>query len=170
MSRNSQIFNPYLLSYEYIPDGEPHVFDGKLYIFGSHDRFNGDNFCLNDYICYSADISDLTKWRYEGVIYRKAQDPRNQNISGCSDGQKPEGVTCSGNLDAQGMHAMYAPDVVRGADGKYYLYYCLDCLPEIAVAVCDKPDGEYQFLGFVRHPDRRRWGKKKGICTSSIPP
>ena len=33
-----QVFNPYLPLYEYIPDGEPHVFDGRLYIYGSHDR------------------------------------------------------------------------------------------------------------------------------------
>ena len=32
--------NPYLPKWEYIPDGEPHVFDGRLYIFGSHDKFN----------------------------------------------------------------------------------------------------------------------------------
>lgn len=25
-----QAFNPYLPSYEYIPDGEPHVFDGRV--------------------------------------------------------------------------------------------------------------------------------------------
>lgn len=36
-----QIYNPYLPSYEYIPDGEPHVFDGRIYIYGSHDRFDG---------------------------------------------------------------------------------------------------------------------------------
>ena len=30
-----QVFNPYLPSYEYIPDGEPRVFNGRLYIYGS---------------------------------------------------------------------------------------------------------------------------------------
>lgn len=43
------------------------------------DRFDGEMFCLNDYICYSADVKDLTQWKYEGVIFRKDQDPRNQN-------------------------------------------------------------------------------------------
>ena len=75
-----QVFNPYLPLYEYIPDGEPHVFDGRLYIYGSHDRAGSAAFCLNDYVCYSADVHDLTDWRYEGVIYRKDQDPVNQNI------------------------------------------------------------------------------------------
>ena len=36
--KNKQIFNPYLPSYEYIPDGEPHIFGDRLYIYGSHDR------------------------------------------------------------------------------------------------------------------------------------
>ena len=41
--------NPYLPLYEYIPDGEPHVFDDKVYIFGSHDRFDGEVFCPVSY-------------------------------------------------------------------------------------------------------------------------
>ena len=27
-----QAFNPYLPSWEFVPDGEPHVFDGRVYI------------------------------------------------------------------------------------------------------------------------------------------
>ena len=48
-----QVLNPYLPSYEYIPDGEPHVFGDRVYLYGSHDRFGGAGFCLNDYVCYS---------------------------------------------------------------------------------------------------------------------
>ena len=33
-----QVFNPYLPSWEYVPDGEPHVFQNRLYVYGSHDR------------------------------------------------------------------------------------------------------------------------------------
>ena len=117
--------NPYLPLYEYIPDGEPHVFDGKAYIFGSHDRFDGEVFCQNDYIAYCADFDDLDHWHYCGVIYSKYQDPRNEGLEG---------------LEA---HYMWAPDVVKGNDGRYYLYYCLDVLPEIAVAVSDTPAGKY---------------------------
>lgn len=47
-----QVFNPYLPSYEYIPDGEPRVFNGRLHIYGSHDKFNGDVYCQNDYVCW----------------------------------------------------------------------------------------------------------------------
>ena len=55
-----QAFNPYLPSWEYIPDGEPHVFGDRVYIYGSHDYFNGNVFCLGDYVCYSAPVTDLT--------------------------------------------------------------------------------------------------------------
>ena len=53
-----QAFNPYLPSWEYIPDGEPYVFDGRVYIYGSHDRFNGHAYCLNDYVTWSAPVDD----------------------------------------------------------------------------------------------------------------
>ena len=70
-----QAMNPYLPSYEYIPDAEPHIFNGRVYIYGSHDRFNGSSFCLNDYVTWSAPVDNLGDWRYEGVIYRRNQDP-----------------------------------------------------------------------------------------------
>ncbi len=60
MKIRGQITNPYLPEYEYIPDGEPHVFGDRVYIYGSHDRFGGRRFCMNDYVCYSADVRDLT--------------------------------------------------------------------------------------------------------------
>lgn len=78
-----QAFNPYLPSYEDVPDGEPHVVDGRVYIYGSHDLFNGLNFCLGDYVCWSAPVDDLGSWRYEGCIYRREQDPAYQ-WSGCA--------------------------------------------------------------------------------------
>ena len=54
MNQAKQAVNPYLPSYEYVPDGEPHVFNGRVYVYGSHDRFAGYAFCLNDYVCWSA--------------------------------------------------------------------------------------------------------------------
>jgi beta-xylosidase len=41
--------------------------------------------------------------------------------------------------------ALYAPDVTQGHDGKYYLYYVLDKINYVSVAVCDTPNGQYQF-------------------------
>ncbi|MDR2889672.1 MAG: family 43 glycosylhydrolase, partial [Lachnospiraceae bacterium] len=161
MSKN-QVYNPYLPSFEYIPDGEPHVFGERLYIYGSHDRFDGAHYCLNDYVCYSADITDLTNWKYEGVIYKSEQDPRNLAPQTAPPPNPPADVVPKGPkaLNPLGMHAMWAPDVVKGLDGKYYLYYCLDVLPEIGVAVCDTPAGAYQYMGLVKHPDGVPLGQK----------
>lgn len=133
-----QAFNPYLPSWEYIPDGEPYVFDGRVYVYGSHDFYNGYVFCMGDYVCWSAPVDDLGNWRYEGVIYKKTQDPEN-----------PEGKMC-----------LYAPDVTVGSDGRYYLYYVLDKLSIVSVAVCDTPAGKYEFLGYVHYPDGTRLGEK----------
>lgn len=65
---SGQAMNPYLPSYEYIPDGEPYVFGDRLYVFGSHDRFNGKLFCMNDYVCWSAPIDDLSDWSWRDII------------------------------------------------------------------------------------------------------
>ncbi|WP_235988940.1 family 43 glycosylhydrolase [Aquibacillus kalidii] len=135
-----QAVNPFLPSYEYIPDGEPYVFGDRLYIYGSHDRFNGKLFCLNDYVCWSAPIDDLSDWRYEGIIYRKKQDPKNK----------------------LGLYQMFAPDVTRGIDGKYYLYYTLGFRSIIGVAVCDTPSGNFEFYGYISLPDGELLWNKKG--------
>lgn len=143
-----QCFNPYLPSWEYIPDGEPHVFDGRVYIFGSHDRFGGHVYCPNDYVCWSAPVDDLSGWRYEGVIYGRTDDPANQD----------------------GDMLLFAPDVTRGPDGRYYLYYILDQLPVVSVAVCDTPAGRYQFYGYVRYSDGAKLGEAPGTSRSLTPP
>ena len=67
--------NPFLPLDKYIPDGEPHVFGGRVYLYGSHDREGGHTFCMEDYEVFSAAVDDLTQWRSEGVIYRAEQDP-----------------------------------------------------------------------------------------------
>ena len=161
-NKKKQVYNPYLPLYEYVPDGEPHVFGDRLYVYGSHDRFDGEMFCLNDYVCYSAPLDHLNDWRYEGIIFRKEQDPRNQK-----DGDPDEipfiydtKGRFPGGLNTPGIHALWAPDVVQGSDGRFYLYYCLDFLPEIGVAVCDTPAGKYEFLGFVRDADQTVLGRR----------
>ncbi|MBQ9855188.1 MAG: family 43 glycosylhydrolase, partial [Clostridia bacterium] len=77
---------------------------------------------------------------YEGVIYEKTQDPANKDASMC----------------------LYAPDVTKGPDGRYYLYYVLDHLDIVSVAVCDTPAGKYEFLGYVRYKDGTLYGRKPG--------
>lgn len=135
-----QAFNPYLPSWEYIPDGEPYVFGDRVYVYGSHDYFNGCVFCMGDYVCYSAPVDDLGNWRFEGTIYEKTQDPLNQDGSMC----------------------LYAPDVTVGPDGRYYLYYVLDHVSVVSVAVCDTPAGKYEFLGYVHDRDGVRLGERPG--------
>ena len=132
-------FNPYLPSYEYVPDAEPRVFGNRLYIYGSHDRFGGEDFCLNDYVCWSAPLDDLGDWRCEGVIYRASQDPKN------TDGTKH----------------MNAPDCAQGLDGRYYLYYQLQMDVGVSVAVCDSPAGKFEFYGYVTK-DGVPYGSMKG--------
>lgn len=133
-------YNPILPSYEYVPDGEPHVFQDRVYLYGSHDRFNGKNFCLNNYVAWSAPVDDLGNWRFEGQIYAKSQDP----------------------LNPKGKLPMFAPDVQKGRDGKFYLFYFLGFEGLISVAVCDQPAGKYRFHGHVKHPDGTLLGKAAG--------
>ena len=75
-----QVFNPYLPSYEYIPDGEPHVFDGRVYVYGSHDRFDGSGFCMNDYVTWSAPVDDLSDWRFPIAPAPQAATPTHSSI------------------------------------------------------------------------------------------
>ena len=133
-----QALNPFLPLWEYIPDGEPHIFGDRIYLFGSHDTEGGDRYCAQgDYVGWSAPLDDLADWRYEGVIYTAEQDPHTR----------------------PGVTDLYAPDVVQGNDGRYYLYYTLSgpagegFREPMSVAVCDTPAGKYEYLGFVRNPD-----------------
>lgn len=139
MVKLQQGVNPFLPFWEYVPDIEAHVFDERVYVYGSHDRFNGYSFCLNDYVCYSASIYDLTNWRFEGIIYKRTDDPKNSNGEMC----------------------LYAPDVTKGTDGRYYLYYVLDGLNIVSVAVCNTPAGHYEFYGNVKYPDGTLLGEEK---------
>lgn len=138
--KTMQAFNPYLPGWEYVPDGEPYVFGDRVYVYGSHDKFGGDVFCLGDYVCWSAPVNDLGAWRYEGVIYERGADPANREMDGC----------------------LYAPDVTVGPDGRYYLYYVLSSLGRVSVAVCDTPAGKYQFLGYVHDKDGNNLGDRPG--------
>ena len=129
-----QVYNPYLPFYEYIPDGEPHVFGDRVYVYGSHDKEGGEKFCMLDYVVWSAPVDDLSDWRYEGVSYKDTQDP-DYGVDGCE---------------------MYAPDVVQGPDGRFYLYYAMAGIlftGALHVAVSDSPAGPFVYYGAVQNPD-----------------
>ncbi len=132
-----QIYNPYLPLWEHIPDGEPHVFGDRVYIYGSHDRAGGKAYCEDHYCVWSAPTDDLRDWRCDGISYRRDQDPSNAQV------------------DKQ----LWAPDVTRGPDGRYYLYYCFSFYPEIGVAVSDDPAGPFDYLGHVHYPPHILGGK-----------
>lgn len=134
-----QAMNPILPIDTYIPDAEPHVFGDRIYLFGSHDTEGGKRYCAEEnYLAFSAPTDDLSDWRCDGVIYEASQ------ALGYKEG---------------GQNDLYAPDVVCGNDGRYYLYYNLDgSTPQrghnmIQVAVCDTPAGRYEYYGYVRNPD-----------------
>lgn len=136
-----QAFNPYLPLDVYIPDGEPHVFGDRVYVFGSHDKEGGDTYCMLDYEVWSAPVDDLTDWQCEGVVYRAVQDPTRDETH----------------------KYMYAPDAVRGNDGRYYLYYALAggaFTSPIHVAVCDTPAGKYEYYGEIRNQDGSVYTRK----------
>ncbi len=126
-----RICNPYLPLTEYVPDGEPRVFGDRLYVYGSHDRDHGDFFCLEDYVVWSAPVADLSDWVCHGVSYRKDSDPHNPD----------------------GKLVLFAPDVVQGPDGRFYLYYCLSLKSEFGVAVSDVPQGPFTFYGHICRED-----------------
>lgn len=130
--------NPYLPITVCIADGEPHVFGDRVYVFGYHDRPCGETFCELDYEVWSAPVEDLGNWMSHGIVYTAKQDSENSERKPC----------------------LFAPDVVQGNDGRFYLYYSLGGWRgkhgyegPISVAVSDTPAGKYEYLGFVQNPD-----------------
>ena len=80
-------------------------------------------------------IGDMRVW-----IYPKTADPLN-----------PEGkIVCMPRM------------LQVGPDGRYYLYYVLDKVSVVSVAVCDTPAGKYEFYGYVHYEDGTRLGEKEG--------
>lgn len=117
MERIKSGANPYLPLWEYVPDGEPRVFnyggEERVYVYGSHDT-EKDKFCGRDYVVWSASVDDLTEWRYDGVCFNS-----------------PNGSI------------LYAPDVVE-KDGTYYMYAALDEGKRIMVASSKSPVGPFE--------------------------
>lgn len=129
--------NPYLPMWEYIPDGEPYVFEDpdkpgeyRVYIYGSHDSLL-EYYCGLEQVVWSAPVNDLSNWRYDGVIFKSiyGNDGRFLNHDGKGD-------------------VLYAPDVTMkvGKYGKkeYYLYPNNQAWGrEGMVAKSDRPDGPF---------------------------
>lgn len=115
-----------LVSHMYTADPSAHVFDGKIYIYPSHDidagipfNDNGDHFGMKDYHVYSMDspTSDVTD---HGVALHLKDIP-------------------------WANRQLWAPDATRKGD-KYYFYFPAknrEDIFQIGVAIGDSPAGPF---------------------------
>lgn len=122
--------NP-LICDQFTADPTARVFDGKVYIYPSHDIDPSNNphpsqpnwFCMADYHVFSSD--NLTTWHDHGVILDQKDIPWGQH-------------------DA---YSMWAPDCIQGNDGRYYFYF--PNAPKdgrgfgVGVAISDTPYGPF---------------------------
>jgi len=119
--------SPPLVSHIYTADPSAHVFDGKLYIYPSHDidagipfNDNGDHFGMEDYHVFSMDQPGA-KVVDHGVALHVKDVP-------------------------WASRQMWAPDAAH-KDGKYYLYFPAkraDGIFQIGVAIGDHPAGPFK--------------------------
>ena len=117
----------YLVPNDYMADPAVHVFNGKVYIYPSHDREgeiaendNGDHFDMKDYHVFSMDDIENGKVTDHGVVLDVKDIP------------------WAGRQlwDSDAAHK----------NGKYYLYFPLkdkNDIFRIGVAVADKPEGPF---------------------------
>ncbi len=108
--------NPFLPFSLYIPDGEPKVFDERVYLYGSLDVFGGA-YCCGEYRVVSAPVGDLTAWIDHGVSFSSKDVPWSDAL-------------------------LYAPDVLCHG-GRYYLFFCMSDGSE-GVAESDTPVGPFR--------------------------
>lgn len=144
--------NPYLPLWEFIPDGEPYVFEDpdrpghyRVYIYGSHD-IERTMYCGRDLVVWSASVDSLDTWRYDGVIFTSCADRDGRPLS--DDG------LCD---------VLYAPDVAvrREADGRtaYYLYPNNQAWGRNGmVAKSYRPDGPFEVCNWSKGDARETDG------------
>lgn len=114
---------------QFTADPSARVFEGKVYLYPSHDipapaGFpRKDWFCMEDYHVFSSE--NLTSWKDHGVILSQEKVPW-------------------GNPKA---YAMWAPDCIY-RNGKYYFFYPATPkdfkMGSIGVAIADKPYGPFK--------------------------
>lgn len=111
----SNAVNPFLPLWEYIPDGEPYVFEDpdnpgkfRVYIYGSHDSRKSE-YCGLEQVVWSAPVDDLHNWRYDGIIFESKLDANGNTLNPYGEGD-----------------VLFAPDIteVTAKDGSkaYYFY------------------------------------------------
>lgn len=129
--------NPFLPLTEYIPDGEPHVFGDRVYLYGSHDRPQSGDFCDIRLKVWSAPLSSLDHWTCHGDCFHAQADE-----------DHPADVTWTDMMPAD-KHMMYAPDCVE-KDGRYYLFTYV-FFDKGCVSVADRPEGPFKVIGTYQY-------------------
>ena len=126
----------YLIPNDYMADPSVHVFNGKLFIYPSHDwesgipeNDNGDHFNMKDYHVFSTDDIENGTLEDHGVVLQVSDIPwAGRQLWDCD---------------------------VAFRNGKYYMYFPLkdkNDIFRIGVAVSDKPEGPFKPL------DNPMWG------------
>lgn len=144
--------NPYLPLWEFIPDGEPYVFEDpdhpgqyRVYVYGSHDNLI-NYYCGRDQVVWSAPVNNLKDWRYDGTIFVNKFNANGEALYADSVGD-----------------VLYAPDVtlVTDANGKktYYLYPNVQHdLRSGLIAKSDRPDGPFEVCNWDPQDPNRTTG------------
>jgi hypothetical protein len=124
---NQQAISQPLVSHLYTADPSAHVFDGKIYIYPSHDidagipfNDNGDHFGMRDYHVFS--MEDIGAPVVDHGVALDVKDV------------------------PWAERQMWAPDAAC-KDGKYYLYFPAkrpDGIFQIGVAISDSPTGPFR--------------------------
>lgn len=122
----------YIFSHDYMADPSARVFNGRIYVYPSHDREsgiaendNGDHFDMRDYHCLSLDNPESDECRDEGRIL---------DID-----------------DIPWAHRQLWDNDVIEKDGRYYMCFCAKDYNDIfrlGIAISDCPEGP-----FVPQPD-----------------
>ncbi len=93
-----------LVTHIYTADPSAHVFDGKIYVYPSHDREN--DFGFND----KGDQYDMVDYHVLSLAEEGGE-------------VTDHGVAISAKDVPWVDKQMWAPDCARGKDGRYYLYF-----------------------------------------------
>ena len=129
-SNGTSAQNPFILD-QFTADPSARVFDGRVYVYPSHDILANENrgrtgwFCMEDYHVFSS--ADLTHWTDHGIIVSQYQVEWADTAS----------------------YSMWAPDCIN-RNGKYYFYFPSAAKGagirrgfSIGVAVSEAPEGPF---------------------------
>lgn len=144
--------NPILPLWEYVPDGEPYIFEDpdkpgnfRIYLYGSHDSRITD-YCGKELIVWSAPVDNPTDWRYDGIIFQVKTDRDGNQL----------------NEDGQG-DVLMAPDIVEKKDekgNKVYYLYPNNVSPgrESMVTKGYRPDGPFEVVNWSKEDPKKTEG------------